>query len=147
MVNQVLLVKVDVARHRARHPGWRESQERKKVATMAKLNAPLMSLGASGEFGKEIVYSHWKGINYARELVIPMNPNSAAQQVIRGYFTASVDAWHAETSTVRTAWTDYAKTQSLAESGYNLYVGKYIKFLVGHSGTPPTVTNTPPTMS
>lgn len=114
---------------------------------MAKVSAPLMSLDASGEFGKEIVFSHWKGINYARELVTPENPDTAAQQVIRGYFTDAVNAWHAETSTVRTAWTNYAKDQSLEESGFNLYVGAYITFLVAHSGTPPTVTNTPPTMS
>jgi hypothetical protein len=114
---------------------------------MAKVTSPLFSFSASGQVGKAIVYSSWKGINYVRRYVIPANPDTAAQQVIRGYFTDAVSAWHAETSTVRTAWTDYAKTHGLQESGFNLYVGVYIKFLVDHSGTPPTVTNTPPTMS
>lgn len=114
---------------------------------MAIVTSPLFSFSAGGQVGKAIVYSSWKGINYVRMYVIPANPDTAAQQVIRGYFTDAVNAWHAETSTVRTAWTDYANDHSLQESGFNLYVGAYITFLVAHSGTPPTVTNTPPTMS
>lgn len=114
---------------------------------MAKVVGPLMSISASGTYANTLVYSVWKGIQYCREWVTPMNPDSPAQQVIRGYFVTGVLAWHAETSTVRLSWTNYAKTKALQESGYNLYVGAYIEFLVNHDGTPPTTTNTPPTMS
>ena len=114
---------------------------------MAITKGPLISVEASGKFADLVVYSHWKGLTYAKKLVKPANPNTSAQQVIRGYFTTSVSAWHAETTTVRTAWTTYAKNNSLNESGFNLYVGKYIKFLTNSGGVPPTVTNTPPDMS
>ncbi len=114
---------------------------------MSKISGPLHSDAASGATG-DVVYAQWKGIKYSRlEPLTRKNPKTASQQVIRGYFTSAIAAWFAETSTIRTAWTTYAKTHSLNESGYNLYVGKYIQFLTGHSGTPPTVTNTPPNMS
>ena len=114
---------------------------------MSKLAGPLHSDAASGKTG-DVVYAQWKGIKYSR-----LNPlerkdaKTASQQVIRGYFTTAVAAWHAENNTVRIAWTSYTKSHSLSESGFNLYVGKYIKFLTNSSGTPPTVTNTPPNMT
>ena len=114
---------------------------------MAKVTSPLFSFSASGQIGKALVYASWKGISYVKKYVAPSNSNTSAQQVIRGYFSTAVDAWHAETNMVRTAWTDYANNNSLPESGFNFYVGKYISFLVENAGTPPTVTNTPPTMS
>ena len=114
---------------------------------MAKVTSPLFGFDASGQLGSALVYSTWKGINYVRKYAIPSNPNTSAQQVIRGYFKTAVDAWHAENGTVKTAWTNYAKNHSMAESGFNLYVGKYVKFLIDSSGTPPTVTNTPPNMT
>lgn len=113
---------------------------------MAKVTGPLMSISASGTFGNTIVYATVRGIQFARMWATPANPNSAAQQVIRGYFTDAVNAWHAETSSVHTAWDNYAKSTFPTMSGFNLYVKAYVDFLVGHSGTPPTVTNTPPTM-
>jgi hypothetical protein len=114
---------------------------------MAKVNGPLMSITASGSFGKTIVYATIRSIQYARIWKTPANPNSAAQQVIRGYFTDAVGAWHAETSSVRTTWDNYAKSIAYNGNGFNEYVGTYIKFLVNHSGTPPTITDTPPSMS
>lgn len=62
---------------------------------MAKLKAPLFSLGASGALGKSIVYFGWKGLDVVREYVIPTNPKSAGQLTQRGYMTACVTAIHA----------------------------------------------------
>lgn len=62
---------------------------------MAKLKAPLMSLGASGALGGALVYFPWKGLNVVREYVIPTNPKSALQTIQRGYLTAVVAAIHA----------------------------------------------------
>ena len=61
---------------------------------MAKLKAPLLSMGASGQFGKTIVYAPWKGLKIARSYVIPANPNSPAQQTQRGYVQAAVTTIH-----------------------------------------------------
>ena len=114
---------------------------------MAKVNAPLLSISASGQFAKAIVYASWKGINYAREYFVPSNPQSAAQVVIRGYFSSAVTAWKGATQVIKDAWTKYASDNGLQMSGYNLFVQKYVDFMVGSAGTPPTVINAPPNMT
>jgi len=62
---------------------------------MAKLKAPLMSLGASGKLGDALVFFGWKGLDVVREYVIPTNPKSAAQTTQRGYLADAVAAIHA----------------------------------------------------
>ncbi|MBA7534652.1 hypothetical protein ES705_26901 [subsurface metagenome] len=61
---------------------------------MAKLKAPLLSLGASGAIGKTIVYFGWKGLDCAREYVVPSNPKTTPQNTQRGYVIAVVAAIH-----------------------------------------------------
>lgn len=61
---------------------------------MAKLKAPLMSLGASGAIGKALVYFGWKGLDVVREYVVPANPKTALQTTQRGYLTDIVDKIH-----------------------------------------------------
>lgn len=61
---------------------------------MAKLKAPLLSLGASGQIAKSLVYFPWKGLNLVREYVIPSNPQTSGQTTQRSYVTAAVAAIH-----------------------------------------------------
>lgn len=61
---------------------------------MAKLKAPLMSLGASGKLADTLVFFPWKGISAVREYVIPANPNTALQQTQRAYVTGAVAGIH-----------------------------------------------------
>lgn len=46
---------------------------------MVKVTGPQFSITALGKFGKVMVYSVWKGIQYVRMLVTPTNPQSGAQ--------------------------------------------------------------------
>ncbi|MBA7659316.1 hypothetical protein ES703_67293 [subsurface metagenome] len=62
---------------------------------MAKLKAPLMSLGASGAIGKALVFFNWKGLDVVREYVIPANPKTEAQTTQRSYVTSATAAIHA----------------------------------------------------
>jgi hypothetical protein len=62
---------------------------------MAKLKAPLLSLGATQQLGKTLVFFPWKGLNVAREYVVPSNPKTAGQTTQRGYVTAAVAKIHA----------------------------------------------------
>jgi hypothetical protein len=50
---------------------------------MAKVTGPLMSLDASGTVGKTATFSKWKGQNYVRLRVTPLNPQSNAMQLVR----------------------------------------------------------------
>jgi len=61
---------------------------------MAKLKAPLLSLGARGSIAKAITYFPWKGLNLAREYVVPANPKTTPQTTHRAYLTAAVTAIH-----------------------------------------------------
>jgi len=71
---------------------------------MAKLKAPLMSLGASGQIGKAIVYFNWKGLDVAREYVTPANPQTDPQNTQRGYLTAAVAKLHAAQAAADVVW-------------------------------------------
>ncbi|GAJ23952.1 unnamed protein product, partial [marine sediment metagenome] len=62
---------------------------------MAKLKAPLLSFGASGAIAKAVVYFPWKGLNVAREYVIPSNPRTKLQTDQRDYLTDAVETIHA----------------------------------------------------
>ena len=61
---------------------------------MAKLKAPLMSLGATQQLGKALVFFGWKGLDVVREYVIPANPRTSAQTTQRGYVTEAVQQIH-----------------------------------------------------
>ncbi len=61
---------------------------------MAKLKGPLFSLGASGQLAKTLVFFPWKGLNVAREYVVPSNPQTALQTTQRDYLTAAVQLVH-----------------------------------------------------
>ena len=61
---------------------------------MAKLKAPLMSLGASQQLGKSLVFFGWKGLDVVREYVIPANPKTTLQTTQRGYLTNIVSRIH-----------------------------------------------------
>ncbi len=111
---------------------------------MALVKAPLFSLDARGKIANTLVYAIWKGLNYCRQYVIPSNPNTADQQTIRGYFTDAVAAYQAEHQATKDAWNAAVKALGWAMSGFNYYVAEYIKYLIAHSGTPPTPPFLPP---
>lgn len=106
---------------------------------MAKPKAPLFGFGASGQLGRAIVFGNWKGIDVAREYVVPANPDTAAQSTQRGYFTEAVGQWHDAanvlTATDKSAWNRLAGVQASARSGFNEFVRRFVNERVaGGSG-------------
>lgn len=93
-----------------------------------KLTAPFMSLDARGTLGKCITASYWRGVNYLRRRVIPNNPNSTDQQVIRKVITRGSQAWKngvtGITPTEQALWNGFA--QGTAMSGFNRYMKAFI---------------------
>ncbi|MBA7566305.1 hypothetical protein ES708_07996 [subsurface metagenome] len=61
---------------------------------MAKLKAPLLSLGAAGQLGKTLVFFGWKGLNVVREYVIPAYSRTTPQAEQRDYLKAAVADIH-----------------------------------------------------
>lgn len=96
---------------------------------MARLTGPLFSLAASGTLAKAVTYSSWKGIQYARVRVIPRNPNTLAQQEIRGVFATLSEMWKRIPQPARIPWITAAKGQPL--TARNLHVQKNAAALQG----------------
>ncbi|MBA7669947.1 hypothetical protein ES703_78087 [subsurface metagenome] len=101
---------------------------------MAKLKAPLLSLGASGAIGKALVFFGWKGIDAVREYVIPSNPKTTAQNTQRGYMIAAVAAIHAAIPDVtnplvevdRAAYSLYGSTFPTPRTWFNQIVQRWL---------------------
>lgn len=96
---------------------------------MAKLTGPLMSFGARGKLGGSLVYSAWKGVNTARQLVTPANPRTPAQIAQRDLLSLIVEAWRSTTiaQAVRLGWNKAAQLTGRAISGFNLFTSQLVK--------------------
>ena len=79
----------------------------------------------SGQAGKAGVFAKWKGRQYRRAYVIPANPKTTMQQIVRGYFTNAIAAWHTYHSIQRLVYS-YLAT-GLVMSGMNLLVRRWQK--------------------
>jgi len=105
---------------------------------MAKLKGPLFSLGASGQLGKAIVYLPWKGLDLAREYVVPANPKTALQVAHRAFLTAAVamvhtaqaDATHPMTSADQVAYSALASAKGKIMTWFNQAVKLFIDVAV-----------------
>lgn len=75
---------------------------------MAKVNAPLLSWGASGSIAKTQTYSTWKGRPYVRQRVIPANPDTAEQQLTRNTWSFLNRLWQYMPAGALGAWGLYA---------------------------------------
>jgi len=101
---------------------------------MAKLKAPLMSLGASGAIGKSLVFFGWKGLDVVREYVVPSNPKTDPQITQRGYMTNAIDAIHdAQAHAVsplvevdKSAYALYGSTFPTPRTWFNQIVMRYL---------------------
>lgn len=87
---------------------------------MAKLSGPCFSLDASGKLGDTVVFSKWKGRNYARKWLKPSNPQSSGQTGIRSMFGMLAAAWGALAANVKSTWD--ALAVSLNVSSFNAYM-------------------------
>jgi hypothetical protein len=95
---------------------------------MAKVTGPLLSLDASGSVASTITFSRWKGINYARQRVIPTYSNTFKQSAIRDLIKKATQAWKTNATispttidaTYKSAFATAAS--GMAMSGFNLFV-------------------------
>ena len=87
---------------------------------MARVQAPLLSLSASGTIGDAITFSTWKGRPYVRTRVIPANPRSGLQVGMRSGIQAYPYFWNTYfVPGNRTLWNEAVGSEAI--SGYNLF--------------------------
>ena len=94
---------------------------------MARLTGPLMSLDARGSLFNTIVYSAWKGLNYARMRVKPYNPKSDYQVGVRDTMTWGVLYFTKGTyiaAAQKTWWNTYAEGTNM--SGINRFTRFFV---------------------
>ena len=96
---------------------------------MTKLTGPLLSLGASGTIGDTITFASWRGIDYARQRVIPANPNTAGQQTTRNTFATLREMWKLNGTFGRAPWTLFAQGRKFLD--LNAYVGENLRVVRG----------------
>lgn len=96
---------------------------------MAKVTAPLLSIGARGTVGKTITFASWKGVGYARQRVIPANPNTTGQQATRSVFKVGSDSWKTAPVALTGPWDAFASGRPL--TGRNAYLGAFTGLLRG----------------
>lgn len=88
---------------------------------MVRLYGPLMSLDASGTIANAVTFSKWKGRNYARQRVIPANPQSGSQTGMRAMLAGLSKAWANLTALQQSYWADLGSASSV--SPFNAFVG------------------------
>lgn len=89
---------------------------------MSKVTAPLLSFGASGQVGKSVVFSTWRGIKYARRHVVPANPQTTSQTFQRSSFAQLREAWKRMSGDGRAPWTAYSAGRPF--TGMNAFIGE-----------------------
>ena len=77
-----------------------------------------------GRFGN-IVHYNFYGRGYARVYVVPVNPDTAAQKIVRKTFGDGVRSW--QTLSPEDQYKYNKKARRLAMSGYNLYISEFMK--------------------
>lgn len=85
---------------------------------MARITFSPLVASASGK-AADAVFASWKGIAYVRQLVIPKNPNSAAQQVVRASMGRIPPLWRSLAAKVKAVQNTYASSYNM--SGYNWF--------------------------
>lgn len=70
----------------------------------------------------DLTMASWKGILYARKKVIPANPQTAAQTLVREAFAACVTLWRSLHNHMKT-WLDTYGVD-YAQSGFNVFISK-----------------------
>lgn len=89
---------------------------------MAKLSGPMLSLDARGKFGGAIVFSGWKGIQSARQLVKPANPRSTGQMETRTKLAVAGKATKVTGTT--SPFADYVRSIAPNGQSYASYIQK-----------------------
>ncbi len=105
---------------------------------MARVNGPLMSMSASGALAGTIVFSHWKGRPYVRQLVKPANPRSGGQTSMRAMMKFLSQQWSGLNPAAKATWEDLADAGVF--SPFNAFTKTNLKrnrdFLAASQGYP-----------
>lgn len=98
---------------------------------MAKVKGPILSISASGQLGKAMVFGSWRGVAYARQHVTPANPQSTEQTTTRNTFSGLDDHYKKMGTLGRAPWDLVAKGRPL--TGRNALIRDNLSALRGEA--------------
>lgn len=114
---------------------------------MVKVAGPAMSIDASGKVAGALVFSKWKGRNYARVLVKPRNPRTGGQKGMRAMFKFLSQIWNGLADADKLTWKTRADTG--VYSTFNAFMShnqfRWRNFKTPTKQDPATETGTAPT--
>ena len=93
---------------------------------MARVNGPLLSIKASGNIDKTIVFSYSRGINIVKWFKKSPDAQTVQQTFQRGLFYDAKEEWNKLTSEQRAEYN--ARAYGRFFTGYNLFISEYIYF-------------------
>lgn len=115
---------------------------------MVKVQAPALSLEASGSIGGALVFSKWKGRPYVRSLVKPANPRSGGQVGMRSMFAFLAKEWDGLGATPQATWEDRA--DQMIVSPFNAFMSynqfRWRDFLAPSDTDPAATDDVAPTL-
>ena len=88
---------------------------------MSKVDLNPVFEGFTRKMGNLVFYTR-RGDTFARRRTSPSNPNSTAQQSVRGAFTYVAELWKGSDGALRTSWERYARGKKY--TGYNAFLGE-----------------------
>ena len=98
---------------------------------MAKTTAPVLSFDARGTIADTVTFASWRGVKYARQRVVPANPNTQAQQTVRKTFALLREMWKVLPELGRAPWAAFAAGRPF--TGDNKFVGENVRVLNGEA--------------
>ena len=98
---------------------------------MAKPQAPLLSLGASGTIAKTLTFARWKGRAYVKHHVAGEDPRTPAQALARDTFKTGDALWVPAPALFKAPWDRFAAGQ--VKSGYNAWLGRFVRDNIGRT--------------
>lgn len=115
---------------------------------MVRVQAPALSLEASGSLAGSLVFAKWKGRPYVRTLVTPANPKSGGQVGMRAMLKWLSQQWASITSGDQATWKTRADQSVI--SNFNAYVAynqlRWRDFLAPSQVDPAATTDVTPTL-
>lgn len=93
---------------------------------MVRVTGPMMSLDASGQLGKAVVFSKRRGTNVVRRYVKQRVSQTTDQTTVRSVFGDGISGWRHGLieSPAKTSWASYAVGTS--ETGFNRFMRFYL---------------------
>lgn len=112
---------------------------------MVRVQAPALSLEASGTIAGALTFSKWKGRPYVRERVDPSNPRSGGQVGVRSMLSFLAKNWQYVSTANQETWSDKANAAVISDfnayMGYNLF--RWRDFLAPTQHDPEATSDTP----